>query len=104
MNIQEIFTKLNETLDKLNANDIDDPAKLDVEILYLQLKKQLIFGEIDLLKEIDKITVADVSKLPRLINQLDADINDENKRTALVNKIVSIAKVTLKAIGLPIPS
>jgi len=104
MNIQEMYLKLNEALVKLNQNDIDDHAKLDLEILSLQLKKQIVVGGFDPLKDIGKVTVADVSKLPSLIDKLDTDIEDEKKRTALVTQIVSIAKIALKAAGLPILS
>lgn len=104
MNIQEISSKLSETLDKLNAEGIDDTAKLELEILSLQLKKELLFSGFDPLKEITSITVADVSKLPDLVKQLDVDIGIEKNRIALVNKITAIAKNALKATGLPIPS
>jgi hypothetical protein len=104
MNIKEISSALIETLDKLNAADIDDHAKLDLEILSLQLKKQLLIEGFNPLKEIGSITVADVSKLPSLIGQLDQVISDEKGRTAMVNKIAAIAKIALKAAGLPIPS
>ena len=104
MTIQEIHEQLTNTLSKLENADIDDDLKLDLEILVLQLKKQLLLGGFDPLKELSAVTVADVSKLPELVEQVDSVIRDEKRRVELIKKIISTAKIGLKAAGLPIPS
>ena len=100
MNIQEVYNQLQKCLDKLESNRIDDITKTDLEILVSQLKKQLLIGAFDPLKELDQVTVADVSKLPDLINQVSGVIKDEKNRVNLVNKIMAIAKMGLNAAGL----
>ncbi len=102
MKIQEIYDALNQCLDKLESNNIDDRAKLDLEITVLQLKKQILLGVFDTLKELDNVTVADISKIPALVNQVDDVIEKEKKRVELVNQIVAIARMGLKAAGLPL--
>ncbi len=104
MTIQEIHVKLKEALTTLQSADIDDDTTLDLEILVLQLKKQLLLGGFDPLKELSGVTVADISKLPQLIQEVDVVIDNEAKRIKLVQKIISTAKIGLKAAGLPIPS
>jgi hypothetical protein len=104
MNIQEIYQNLCEALTKMEDGGIDDAAKLDLEILVIQLKKQLLLGIFDPLKEVSGVTVADVSKLNDLVGRVDEVIQDESARDKLVKKIVGTAKIGLKAAGLPIPS
>ncbi len=104
MNIQEVYNLLQDCLAKLQSANIDDMAKIDLEILISQLKKQIIIGAFDPLKDLNTVTVADVTSLPKLISKVDGVIRDEKNRTELVNKIVSIAKIALKAAGLPLPS
>lgn len=104
MTIKEIYEKLKEALSKLQSADTDDDATLDLEILVLQLKKQLLLGGFDPLKELSGVTVADVSKLPQLVQEVDQVIENEQKRVKLIQRIISTAKIGLKAAGLPIPS
>lgn len=104
MTIQEIQKKLSEALEKLQTAHVEDDATLDLEILVLQLKKQLLLGGFDPLRELAGVTVADLSKLDALVQELAGVIEDEMKRVNLVKKIVSTAKIGLKAAGLPIPS
>ena len=104
MTIKEIYEKLKEALSKLQSADTDDDATLDLEILVLQLKKQLLLGGFDPLKELSGVTVADVSKLPQLVQEVDKVIENEAKRVKLIQRIISTAKIGLKAAGLPIPS
>jgi hypothetical protein len=104
MNIKEISDNLNEALSKLQSAEIRDDQALDLEILVLQLQKQLLLSAFDPLKDLSGVTVADVSKLPALVQQVDMVIADEKARTKLVQTIISTAKIALKAAGLPIPS
>ena len=91
MNITEIYQKLREALIKLENGNIDDDTKLDLEILVIQLKKQLLLGGFDPLREISGVTIADISTLDELIGQVDKVIQEESKRTNLVKKIVATA-------------
>lgn len=104
MNIQDVYNALQDCLSKLQSANVDDLAKIDLEILVSQLKKQIIVGAFDPLKDLDSVTVADVSVLPNLISKVDEVIQNEKDRVELVNKIVSVSKIALKAAGLPLPS
>lgn len=87
MKIQEIYSQLEKCLAQLESHNIDDIAKIDLEILISQLKKQIIIGAFDPLKDLNNVTVADVSNLPNLIKQVDLVIQKEKERGELVNKI-----------------
>src|SRR5437588_4016742 len=100
MNIQEIMQNLQNTQAKLDNANIDDNSKIDLDILVLQLKKALQTAVFDPLKDIDSVTVADTLQLMSLTGQLDGVIADENKRVALVEQVVGVAKTALKAAGL----
>ena len=104
MNIQEIYDQLNNCLEKLKDKDIDDEAKLDLELLVIQLKRQIRMAVFDPLKNLDNVTVADLSQLSSLISQVQEEIDNEKNRAALVQKVIVLAKIGLKAAGLPIPS
>ena len=104
MNIQEINNELNKCLDTLNENNIDDDSKLDLDLLALHLKRQLRLAILDPLKDLDNVTVADLSQLSSLVTQVKNEIDNENKRTELLKKAIGLAKIGLKAAGLPIPS
>lgn len=104
MTVQELYNLLAETQRKLDAAGIDDESKLDLEILTKQIKKQIILEILDPLKDLDNVTVVDVSKLPRLCAEVAEKVEDEERRTQLVKKVVAIAKIALKAGGIPIPS
>ena len=103
MNIQEIYDALVAAQEKLEEHEVEDDAQIDLEILVLQLKKQMLIAAFDPLKELESVTVADVTKLPDLIDKVDRDIANEKKRTALIKKITAVAKMGLRAAGLPIP-
>lgn len=104
MTIQEIETQLKAAKAALDDAGVDDDTKLDLEILILQLRKQMIIAGFDPLKELSSVTVADLSTLRDLVAQVDTVIKDEKQRVKIVQKIVSTAKIGLKAAGLPIPS
>lgn len=100
MKIQEIYDQLQECLDKLESKNVDGMAKIDLEIFVHQIKKQMLAGEFDPLKELDQVTVPNVSKLPELINQVSGVIANEEERVNLINKIISLTKMGLHATGL----
>lgn len=64
----------------LESEEVEEDAQIDLEILILQLRKQLLIAAFDPLKDLDYITVADASKLPNLVDRLDAVITKEKKR------------------------
>ncbi len=104
MTVQELYELLEDALKKLDDANIDDESKIDLEILVLQLKRQIIVASFDPLKDLEKVTVANVSKLRQLTAEVGREIENEQKRVQLVQQIFTIAKMALKAGGVPIPS
>ena len=104
MNIQEINNEINKCLNTLIEKNIDDDARLDLELLVLNLKRQLRLGVFDPLKSLENVTVADLSQLSALVAQVENEIDNESKRTELVKKVIGLAKIGLNAAGLPIAS
>lgn len=102
MNLQELFDALKKAQQKLEDADIDDLSKIDLEILIEKIRKKIIMGGFEPLTEISAVKVPDISKLPGLIDQVDVEIQNEEKRKALIGNIMSIAKKGLNIIGLPI--
>lgn len=103
MDIQNIYAQLNSCLEKLKAKDIDDDAKLELELLVIHLKRQMRTTVLDPLKDLNSLTVADLSQLPNLASKVNEEIDNEQKRVALVQKVIVLAKIGLKAAGLPVP-
>lgn len=103
MTIDEILNALRETQNKLNQAGVDDIPKMELEILLLQLERQLMLGAFDTLKDITTVTVVDTTKLRSLTEQLGKDIANEQKRTQTVTRIIGIAKSALRGAGMPIP-
>ncbi len=102
MNLQELFDALKKAQQKLEDANIDDLSKIDLEILIEKIRKKIIIGGFEPLTEISAVEVPDISKLPGLIDQVDVEIQNEEKRKALFGTIMSIAKKGLNVIGLPI--
>ncbi len=102
MNLQELFDALKKAQQKLEDANIDDLSKIDLEILIEKIRKKIIMGGFEPLTEISAVEVPDISKLPGLIDQVDVEIQNEEKRKALFGTIMSIAKKGLNVIGLPI--
>jgi hypothetical protein len=103
MTIQELLEQLKQAQVKLDQAGIEDDARFDLDDLIIQTKRAIIKHAVDPLRDISNMTVIDVSQLRALTAQLAGDIQDEQKRTALIGKIISIAKGGLRAVGLPIP-
>jgi len=104
MNIEELQGHLNNCLQQLQKNQIDDDSKLELELLAIQLKRQIRLQVFDPLKNLDNVTLVDTSQLSLLVSQVQTEIGNEQRRVERVQKITSIAKIALKAAGLPIPS
>ena len=103
MNINELLAQLNQTVAQLDEANINDDTRFDLEGLIIDTKRAIIRHSVDPLRDISQMTVVDVSQLRTLTPQLQQVIADEQKRTALVTRIISIAKAGLKGAGLPIP-
>lgn len=104
MTIEELNKLLQDTLERLKDAGIDDESKIELEILALQLKRQIQAESFNTLKDLEQITVADVSKLRQLTAAVEREIENEQNRVQLVKQIYAIAKMALKAGGVPIPS
>lgn len=104
MTIKEIYEQLNKCLGELNEKNIDDDAKLDLELLVIHLNRQIRSDVFNPLKDINNVTVADLSRLSDLVGEVEKEIGNAQKRSALVIKVIGLAKMGLKAAGLPIPS
>lgn len=104
MNINEMLDLLNQTVAQLDRADINDDARFDLEGLIINTKREIIRHSVDPLRDIGQMTVVDVSQLRALTPQLAQVIKDEQKRTALVTRILNIAKAGLRGAGVPLPT
>ena len=104
MTINELLELLKQAKSKIEQANIDedDASRLELEGLIIQLKRQIIIGSTDPLRDISQMTVVDVSQLRDLLPQLIQVIQDEQRRVALITKIVNIAKNGLRGAGVPI--
>ena len=101
MTLQELQDQLEAAESKLKAKGIRDKETIKLEILIEKIRKKRIVASFDALKEIPSVEAPDIDKLPGLIDQVDIEIQIEEKRKALIGQVMSIAKTGLKAIGLP---
>ena len=105
MTINELLSMLRDANSELEQAGVDDTdeAKLDLETLIIQLKRQIVMRSFDPLRDISQMTVVDVSQLRTLIPQLAEVIRQEERRTALIKRITHIARSALRGAGVPIP-
>lgn len=101
MKLQELLDSLKDTKQKLDNAGIDDLIKIDLEILIEQLKKKIIVSGFDPLTEISNVQVPEIDNLNGLMEQVDIEIENEEKRTQLLTSVLSIAKKGLKVITNP---
>ena len=76
----------------------DDPPKFDLQILILQLRKQVVAQAFDPLTTLANSTV-ELEQLKLLMPQVDQAIETEQRRVMLVARIISLAKIALRAAG-----
>ena len=100
MTIDELLTQLSDLSLKLELTP-DDPAKFDLQILMLQLRKQVVAQAFDPLATLANSTV-EVEQLKLLMPQVDQAILTEQNRVMLVARIVSLAKIALRAAGVTV--
>lgn len=102
MTLKELQDQLETAQRKLKAKNIRDREAIKLDILIEEINREMIMASFDALTEISAVKVPDISKLPGLIDQVDVEIENEEKRKALFGTIMSIAKKGLNIIGLPI--
>ena len=97
MTIDELLTQLSDLSLKLELAP-DDTTKFDLQILILQLRKQVLAQAFDPLTTLADSKV-EVEQLRLLMPQMDDAIQTERNRVMLVARIVSLAKIALHAAG-----
>ena len=97
MTIDELLTQLSDLSLKLELTP-DDLTKFDLQILILQLRKQVVAQAFDPLTTLANSTV-EVEQLKLLMPQVDQAIQTEQRRVMLVARIISLAKIALRGAG-----
>lgn len=103
MTINELLEQLRQASAKLAEANVNDDSRDELEELISTTKREIIKRSVDPLKDISNMPAIDVTQLKTLTNELKTEIQNEQKRTALVGKIIGIAKGGLRAAGLPLP-
>jgi hypothetical protein len=102
MTIDELYRQLSGLSASL-ASASDDEAKLNLQMLVLQLEKQIVAESFDPLTDLAAVAGADVEQLKILIPQVDQAIATEQQRVQLVQTIISLATSALRAAGVALP-
>lgn len=102
MTAKDIQEKLKELHGKLEAADVEQDKRLDMQVLMNQLKMQMILATFDALKDLDEIAAVDLSEINRLIEKVDGEMKNEQARGELVGKVMVLAKTGLRAAGVPV--
>jgi hypothetical protein len=102
MTIDELYRQLSGLSASL-ASASDDEAKLNLQMLVLQLEKQIVAESFDPLTDLAVVAGADVEQLKILIPQVDQAIATEQQRVQLVQTIISLATSALRAAGVALP-
>ena len=97
MTIDELLTQLSDLSLKLEMTP-DDATKFDLQILILQLRKQVGAQAFDPLATLPNSS-DEVEQLKLLMPQVDQAMRTEQSRVMLVARIVSLAKIALRAAG-----
>jgi hypothetical protein len=97
MTIDDLLAQLTDLSAKLELAP-DDGSKFDLQILILQLRKQVVAHAFDPLTTLPNSSV-EVEQLKLLMPQVDQAIQTEQNRVMLVARIVSLAKIALRAAG-----
>ena len=102
MTIDDLLAQLRDFSIKLEPAP-DDESKFNLNLLLLEMDKQTIAAAFDPLTELSAVAPVEVDKLRALMPQVDAAIASEEKRVKLVETVISLAKVALKAAGVTVP-
>jgi hypothetical protein len=103
MTIDELLTQLNGLSAKLGPV-AGDEATFDLQILLLQVEKQKIAQAFSPLADLDALAPVPIAQLQLLMGQLDEAIATDQKRVQFVQAVISLAKVALRAAGVPLPA
>jgi uncharacterized protein YfbU (UPF0304 family) len=102
MNANDIKANLEKVRKTLESENVDKIKRLELQILENQLEMQMEVGTFDPLKDLDSVTIVDLSQLNALVQEVENEIQNEIERGKLVDKVILLAKSGLKAAGLPI--
>ena len=103
MTIDELLTQLNGLSAKLEPV-AGDEATFDLRILLLQIEKQKIAQAFSPLTDLNALAPVPTGQLQLLMGQLDEAIATDSKRVQFVQTVISVAKVALRAAGVPLPA
>lgn len=102
MTIDELYTQLSGLSARL-ASAPDDETTFNLQMLVLQLEKQIVAESFDPLTDLAAAAGADVQQLKILIPQVDQAIATEQQRVQLVQTIIALATSALRASGVALP-
>ena len=103
MPIDELLTQRNGLSAKLEPV-AGDEATFDLRILLLQIEKQKIAQAFSPLADLNALAPVPTDQLQLLMGQLDEAIATDSKRVQFVQTVISVAKVALRAAGVPLPA
>lgn len=102
MTINDLYDKLEACISALEAAGIDDDSKLELELLKLQIKRQIRLAVLSPIKDLEAVTVADLSRLSELVNEVQQEIRNEESRTKALKKVIGLVKIGANAAGIPV--
>lgn len=103
MTIDELLTQLKCLSAKLEPV-AGDEATFDLRILLLQIEKQKIAQAFSPLADLNALAPVPTGQLQVLMAQVDQAIATDSKRVQFVQTVISVAKVALRAAGVPLPA
>jgi hypothetical protein len=103
MTIDELLTQLNGLSAKLEPV-AGNEATFDLRILLLQIEKQKIAQAFSPLADLNALAPVPTGQLQLLMGQVDEAIATDKKRVQFVQTVISVAKVALRAAGVPLPA
>jgi hypothetical protein len=81
-----------------------EEATFDLRILLLQIEKQKVAQAFSPLADLNALAPVPTGQLQLLMGQVDEAIAADNKRVQFVQTVISVAKVALRAAGVPLPA
>jgi len=103
MTIDELLMQLNALSAKLEPVGGDE-ATFDLRILLLQVEKQKVAQAFSPLADLNALAPVPTGQLQVLMGQVDEAIAADKKRVQFVQTVISVAKVALRAAGVPLPA
>jgi hypothetical protein len=103
MTIDELLMQLNGLSAKLEPV-AGEEATFDLRILLLQIEKQKVAQAFSPLADLNAVAPVPTGQLQLLMGQVDEAIAADNKRVQFVQTVISVAKVALRAAGVPLPA